>query len=197
MEQEISSDFKNRIEKLKNSESVISNGMEYDGLYELNNRSAEKYIRNCLRGNYLNTDTGELIRITRKGAEKVTRHDAENIAHLKSIALIPQLIMHSVYITEEENEKDKNEYDAFRYYVVGLRMENVDYTVKLAIGVKNGNTYYDHALTPIEKSKLLRSIDEIKRPFASKESSDDGELASDVLSECKDKRLISILQEKR
>ena len=108
MEQEISSDFKNRIEKLKNSESVISNGMEYDGLYELNNRSAEKYIRNCLRGNYLNTDTGELIRITRKGAEKVTRHDAENIAHLKSIALIPQLIMHSVYITEEENEKDKN-----------------------------------------------------------------------------------------
>ena len=157
MEQEISSDFKNRIEKLKNSESVISNGMEYDGLYELNNRSAEKYIRNCLRGNYLNTDTGELIRITRKGAEKVTRHDAENIAHLKSIALIPQLIMHSVYITEEENEKDKNEYDAFRYYVVGLRMENVDYTVKLAIGVKNGNTYYDHALTPIEKSKLLRS----------------------------------------
>jgi hypothetical protein len=197
MEQEISSDFKNRIEKLKNSESVISNGMEYDGLYELNNRSAEKYIRNCLRGNYLNTDTGELIRITRKGAEKVTRHDAENIAHLKSIALIPQLIMHSVYITEEENEKDKNEYDAFRYYVVGLRMENVDYTVKLAIGVKNGNTYYDHALTPIEKSKLLRSIDEIKRPFASKESSDDGELASDVLSDCKDKRLISILQEKR
>jgi len=76
-------------------------------------------------------------------------------------------------------------------------MENVDYTVKLAIGVKNGNTYYDHALTPIEKSKLLRSIDEIKRPFASKESSDDGELASDVLSDCKDKRLISILQEKR
>ena len=73
-------------------------------------------------------------------------------------------------------------------------MEGVDYTVKLVIGVKNGTTYYDHALTPIEKEKLLRSIDEIKRPFASKESSDNGELASDVLSECKYKRLISILQ---
>ena len=34
--------------------------------------------------------------------------------------------------------------------------------------------------------KLLRSIDEIKRPFASKESSINGEQASDVLSECKD-----------
>ena len=42
--------------------------------------------------------------------------------------------------------------------------------------------------------KLLRSIDEIKRPFASKESSDDGEQVSAVLSHCKDKRLISILQ---
>ena len=65
---------------------------------------------------------------------------------------------------------------------------------KLAIGVKNGYTYYDHALTPIEKQKLLRSIDEIKRPFASKEVSNDRELVSDVLSECKDKRLISIFQ---
>jgi hypothetical protein len=83
---------------------------------------------------------------------------------------------------------------SFRYYVAGLRIGDIDYTVKLVVGVKNGFTYYDHAITPIEKMKLLRSIDEIKRPFASKESSDDGEQISDVLSHCKDKRLISILQ---
>ena len=151
-------------------------------------------MRDNLRGNYLNIDTGDLIRITRKGAEKVTRHDAENEAHLKSLALIPELIKQSIYISDEINEKEKTGYDTFRYYVVGLKMEGIDYTVKLAIGVKNGYTYYDHALTPIEKRKLLRSIDEIKRPFASKESSDDGEQASDILSRCKDKRLISILQ---
>ena len=108
--------------------------------------------------------------------------------------MIPELIRSSIFIGEVVNEKDINDYDSFRYYVVGLQMEGVDYTVKLVIGVKNGTTYYDHALTPIGKEKLLRSIDEIKRPFASKESSDNGELASDVLSECKDKRLISILQ---
>ena len=62
----------------------------------------------------------------------------------------------------------------------------MDYTVKLVIGVKNGLTYYDHAVTPVEKQKLLRSIDEIKRPFASKESTDDGEPVSDGLSACKD-----------
>ena len=65
--------------------------------------------------------------------------------------------------------------------MAGLVIDDVDYTVKIVIGVKNGYTYYDHALTQMEKSKLLRSIDEIKRPFASKESSNDGEKASDIL----------------
>ena len=186
--------FAQRVKKLLESQPIISSGMEYEGKYELNNKSAEKYLRDNLRGNYINIDTGDVIRITRKGAEKVTRHDAENIAHLKSLALIPELLRQAIFIAEEDNEKDKNEYDSFRYYVVGLKMGEEDYTVKLAIGVKNGYTYYDHALTPIEKKKLLRSIDEIKRPFASKEVSNDREQVSDVLSECKDKRLISIFQ---
>ena len=147
-----------------------------------------------MRGYYLNADSGDFIRITRKGAEKVTRHDAENEAHLKSIALIPELIFNAIFIAEEKNEKDKNEYDSFRYFVVGLKMGDVDYTVKIVIGVKNGCTYYDHALTPIDIKKLLKSIDEIKRPFASKEISNDGEQVSEVLSACKDKRLVSILQ---
>ncbi len=64
--------------KFRDSKPIISTGMEYEGLYELTNKSAEKYIRIHLRGNYLNIDTGDLIRLTRKGAEKVTRHDAES-----------------------------------------------------------------------------------------------------------------------
>jgi len=135
-----SDNFELQIQKLNTSKPVISNGMEFDGLYVLSNKAAEKYIRNNLRGNYLNNDTGQLIRITRKGAEKVTRHDAESIAHLKSIALIPDLIRHSIFIAEEMNEKDKNDYDCFRYYVVGLQLDGIDYTVKLVIGVKNGYT---------------------------------------------------------
>lgn len=130
-------------------------------------------------------DTGAIINITRKGAEEVTRHDAESTAHLQSIALIPTMIREAIYIEEESNEKDKIGYDSFRYYVVGLRINNEDYTAKLVIGVKNGETYYDHALTKIEKNSLLRSIDEIKRPFASKETTDDESQAFDFLSECK------------
>ena len=71
-------DFKTRIEKLRNSEPVISSGKENEGLYELSNKAAEKYLIKNIRGNYINKDTGEIIRISRKGAEKVCRHDAEN-----------------------------------------------------------------------------------------------------------------------
>ncbi len=78
-------------------------------------------------------DTGDIIRITRKGAEKVTRHDAESLAHLKSLAIIPELIRSSIFIGEVVNEKEINDYDSFRYYVVGLQMEGVDYTVKLGV----------------------------------------------------------------
>ena len=74
-----------------------------------------------------------------------------------------------------------------------VRIGGEDYTAKLVVGNKNGYTYYDHALTKIEKNNLLRSIDEIKRPFASKEISENGD-NSIIFSECKDKRLISILQ---
>ena len=42
------------------------------------------------------------------------------------------------------------------------------------------------SIDEIKRPFVLRSIDEIKRPFASKESSINGEQASDVLSECKD-----------
>ena len=42
--------------------------------------------------------------------------------------------------------------------------------------------------------KLLRNNDEIKRPFASKEISNDGEQVSDVFSVCKDNKLISVFQ---
>ena len=79
-----------QFKKLKDSQPVISTGMEYKGYYELNNKSAEKYLRENMRGNYINKDTGDIIKITRKGAEKVTRHDAENEAHLKSFVLIPK-----------------------------------------------------------------------------------------------------------
>lgn len=174
-----------RIDKLRSSKPVIATGEEYKGKYELNNKSAASYINDHLRDNYTNVDTGEEIKITRKGAFKVTRHDVENEAHLKSVALIPQMLEKSIFISEDNNTKGKTGFDSYRYYVVGLNIGGVDYTAKLVIGVKDGNTYYDHALTEIEKTDLLDRRDEISSSFTDKEA---------VNSVGKDKRLLSILQ---
>ena len=174
-----------RIEKLRKSQSIEATGEEYVGKYELNNKSAANYINSELRGEYTNADTGDSIKITRKGAFKVTRHDAENEAHLKSIALIPSMLENAIFITEEKNEKGNTDFDSYRYYVVGINMGGISYTAKLVIGTKNGETYYDHSLTEIEKTNLIDRRDEISSSFTTNE---------DANFEYKDKRLISILQ---
>lgn len=61
----------------------------------------------------------------------------------------------------------------------------MDYTAKLVVGEKNGETYYDHALTEIEKTALIDGRDEISSSFTTDEA---------VNSVGKDKRLFSILQ---
>ena len=58
-------------------------------------------------------------------------------------------------------------------------------TAKLAIGSKDGQIYYDHALTEIEKSNLIDQIDLVNSQVY-------GDKAA--ISDIKDKRLISILQ---
>lgn len=175
---------KKRIEKLRKSDSVVVDGNEYLGKYELNSKSAGDYILSSLRRGYKNTDTNELIHISRK-SQKVAHHDAENEVHLKSIAYIPQLIEHAIFIDEIPNSKSKNGFDSYRYYVVGFNIGGVDYTVRLTVGVKNGQSYYDHALTKIEKGNLLNLTDGVKADVSEKET---------AISDVKDKRLLSLLR---
>lgn len=144
-----------RIEKLRKSENVVVPEDVNVGKYELNRESAEAYLLNELRGEYTIADTNEQVAITRKGAKKVTSHSAENIAHLKSIAAIPQMLGSAIFIDEVGADKDNAQYDAYRYYVCGLRIGNEDYTVRITIGVKRGKYYYDHSLTSIEKGNLI------------------------------------------
>ena len=173
-----------RIAKLRDSKPIIATGNEYEGKYELNRDSAEKYILKSLRGAYVNKDTGSVINISRRGAEKVVRHDNDNDMHFKSIALIPQMIENAIYMGELPNEKGINGFDTYRYYVVGLNINGEDYTAKLVIGYIGRENYYDHALTQIEKGKLLNDIDLVKARFDTKEFD----------FERKDTKLFQILQ---
>lgn len=140
-----------RIEKLRKSKSVVRKDGEYKGRYELNSRSAEDYVITSLRGEYKNNDTGDVIKITR-ASRKVAHHDAENYVHLMSIAYIPEMIENAVFIEKSPNGKG-SKFDSYRYHVVGLKIDGVHYTAKLVVGSKNGESYYDHSLTEIEKKQ--------------------------------------------
>ena len=177
-----------RIEKLKKTKPIEITGEEYKGKYELNRDSAKAYIKDSLRGEYTNKDTGDTILLAKDGAQKVTSHSMGNEAHLKSIAVIPELIEKSIFIDELPNEKNNGKYDSYRYYVSGLKIGDVDYTVKLAIGIDEyGNKYYDHSLTEIEKGKLIDEVGALSTTLPSSNQS--------ALSEYKDSKLISLLQE--
>ena len=176
-----------RIEKLKKTKPIEITGEEYKGKYELNRDSAKSYIKDSLRGEYTNKDTGDTILLAKDGAQKVTSHSMGNEAHLKSIAVIPELIEKSIFIDELPNEKNNGKYDSYRYYVSGLKIGDVDYTVKLAIGIDEyGNKYYDHSLTEIEKGKLIDEVGALSTTLPSDNQS--------AHSEYKDSKLISLLQ---
>lgn len=171
-----------RIEKLRESEPIV---VEFNNEYELNRDGAKQWMKDNLRGEYINKDTGEKISLSKRGMDKVTSHGEREIEHIKSIVAIPELIENSIFIEEQQNEKGNEKYDSYKYYVCGLKIDGIDYTAKIVVGVKNGIRYYDHQLTQIEKGTLIDSLNMIAKHVAENQN---------TLSEYKDTKLISILQ---
>ena len=121
---------------------------------------------------------------TEKNTEDI-RFRMDNEAHQKSFAVTLQLIENAIFIDELPNEKGNGKCDSYRYYMCGLKIGGVDYTVKVTIGVKQGKRYYDHGLTEIEKGNLY----EIANGFTTT-----GGAPVPSSAEYKDRRLVSILQ---
>lgn len=184
---------KERIEKLRKSKPIEITGKEIEPSDDLKQykKNALEYGKS-LRGEYINKDTGAIISVTggnsRGGIREILQHDYKDVEHLQSIAAVPQIIENSVFIEELANE-DLEKYPgvkSFSYYVCGLKIAGVDYTVKAVIANQNnGERYYDHKLTNIEKGKLLSIAPTIQKA---------GIDGNSPLSDVKDKRLLSILQ---
>ncbi|WP_303764689.1 hypothetical protein [Alloprevotella tannerae] len=182
-----------RIEKFRKSKPVKITGKEIEPSDDLKQykKNALEYGKN-LRGEYTNEDTGEVIALTggnsRGGIREILQHDYKDTEHLQSIAAIPQIIRKAIFIDEtlNENAEKYSGVKSFRYYVCGLKIGNTDYTVKAVVAVQNnGDRYYDHKLSSIEKGKLLSII-----PTIQKAGIEDN-LPPSV---GKDRRLLSILQ---
>ena len=174
---------KARIEKLKDSKPV---DVKYNGEYDLNRKPAKDWLKENVRGEYTNNDTGEKIGISKVGINEVTSHGSKDKAHLKSLIAIPQMIEQSIFIDEIPNTKGHDKYDSYKYYVCGLKIDNVDYIVKLVVGVKGDNKYYDHRLTEIEKGTLIDNLNGLSNSVAENQNAN--------ISYGKDTKLQSILQ---
>ena len=186
----ISNEKEIRLNKLRNSDPVVMSGDEYLGNYELNRDSAKKWMKDNLRGEYIIQDTGEKISVVRSGIDKVTSHSMGNEAHLKSLYAVPKMLEKSIFIEEEAAGKPNAKYPTYRYYVVGMKIGGEDYTAKITIGVdENGNKFYDHSLTEIEKTKL---VDLLNRPAVGFIST--GDVPYPSVTGIKDTKFLSILQ---
>lgn len=174
---------KARIEKLKDSKPV---DVKYNGEYDLNRKPAKDWLKENVRGEYTNNDTGEKIGISKVGINEVISHGSKDKAHLKSLIAIPQMIEQSIFIDEIPNTKGHDKYDSYKYYVCGLKIDNVDYIVKLVVGVKGDNKYYDHRLTEIEKGTLIDNLNGLSNSVAENQNAN--------ISYGKDTKLQSILQ---
>lgn len=145
-----------------------------------------------LRGKYLNTDTGEVITVNRTSIKKVISHEAYDENHLLSVTSIPKIIERGIFITEVQNEKirSKNFAKSYKYFLCGMKIKGENYTIKSVIIVTpEGESYYDHSLTKIEKGKLLRILDTAV--------SITGKLENLPFIKVKDTRIFKIMQAKK
>ena len=178
-----------RIEKLRASKPIVITGKEVEPSDDLKQyrKNANKYGLNTLRGHYINADTGKTISVGKNSIKEVTSHGMLPL-QFQSVAAVPQILERGIYIDSIANEDIEKHGDAvfYDYYLCGLRINNIDYTVKAVIanGV-NGRRYYDHRLTEIEKGKLISLTAAMQNH---------GSESNNPLSGFKDKRLLLILQ---
>lgn len=207
---------KGRIEKLRKSEPVEITGKEVTPSDDLKQykKNALEYGKK-LQGEYTNKDTGRTIQLQRGrkngGLKEILQHDTLNdTVQIKSVAAIPSIIENAIYIDSSENQdvqKNPNVV-AYHYYICGLKIGSKDYTVRMVEAEeKDGNRYYDHKLTHIEKGKLINELALIN-PSSSTELSSTpdagtedrnrptnrGEIQTAPISNIKDKKLVSLLQ---
>ena|GEM_PF-7105662 len=146
-----------RIKKLLGSETLVFNWDTQDPPYNLDPASVEAFLRKEYQGKtYRNEDAGDEYFFGKRGRQKLLSHNRYDHAYLKSMYFLPDIIRKSIFITEENSYKEDSKYDRYRYFVCGIKLDGVDYTVKSVFGLdSNGTWVYDQDLSEIEKGTLV------------------------------------------
>jgi hypothetical protein len=134
-------------------------GEAYVGKYELERKSISQYLLSYLQGvEWTNKDTGSKIRASRNGIGKMLHHDMETEAHKKLLVHVPTIIQEMRFVAQENRCKPDGKYDRYQYFLTGVKMDGVCYTVLSTVGIHNGNIYYDQMVFPYEKHMLMEEI---------------------------------------
>ena len=178
-----------RISKWLSNDNVLTiDPNAYSGRYDLNWRSAKRYALDNLRGQYKVDDNGAVIELTRDGVSEIISENMGSELGLKLVAYIPDIIKNSIFLYAEENQKNKNTFDYYEYYLTDISVDGKNYVVKSAVGVRNGRRYYTFNLSEIkDKGAFINS-----RPVSDIQPGRPTSQGS--LSDIKDTRLLSILQ---
>lgn len=171
----------NRLENLKNSESLIKNDKIFsageditktvESLVENEDRksiqSIEKELGKNIVGTYINKDTGLSVQVSNRNVTEISNHHYLQKEHIQAIQYIPEIIDRAIFIDNVENEDKKKHpnIQKYKYFATGLNINGNDFTCKTVVGVdKSGNCYYDQSLSTIEKGKLIDWIQQKNQP---------------------------------
>lgn len=164
-----------RIDKLRNSSPVeVTDEMIPRNVDLMSRKEVKTALKEVIRGTFVNEDNGNSISVFKDGINEVTSHGMTDLAHVKSLFAIPEMLRKSIYIDERKNEKRHTDFEKYQYYVCGLKIDGLDYTAKIVVGVRGENRYYDHRLTQIEKGKLIDNLNGLSNSETENKHSSDG-----------------------
>lgn len=162
----------NRLEKLKNAESLVHNNdiiinnenisEKIEELREKNDVSSlrkigeqiGKYVFQNLRKqqNLLgekdkvlihNDDKNLEVIFPMSGVRETKEHNATTKGHIEAIAYIPEIIKNGIYIASEKNEDNRRPHiEHFEYFATGIKLHNEDFTCKSVFGVTKSGKVY-------------------------------------------------------
>ncbi len=162
----------NRLERLKNSESLFLNHKKIivfgkdrtekvkkckvekniKGLSKIVADISQEIVQNLRLEQNLTpgespklkvTDGNRNININISILKDVVHHNLLQKGHIESICNIPEIVKNAIYIGKEKNEdKRKPELKQFYYFAEGIKIENVDYTAKVVFAKKNNGEFF-------------------------------------------------------
>lgn len=75
---------------------------------------------------------------------------------MKALLFLPEIIKNSIFIKESQSYKENGKYSRYRYFVCGVDLDGISYTVKSVFGLDDsGSWVYDQELSEIDKGTLI------------------------------------------